>query len=101
MVVLSAGIRSLLRKPKERTSSRPAEAPDPRAGSSRNGGRDHPGIAGGFTPESAKILMACCWLPIWPEVGAIALSLELIRGHDPEGGFKGRAHRGGAAVGER
>ena len=31
-------------------------------------------------------------LPIWPEVGAIALSLELIRGHDPEAGFEGRTH---------
>jgi hypothetical protein len=31
-------------------------------------------------------------LPIWPEVGAIALSLELIRGNDPEAGFEGRAH---------
>jgi len=32
------------------------------------------------------------WLPSWSEVGAIALSLELIRGHDPEAGFEGRAH---------
>jgi hypothetical protein len=28
-------------------------------------------------------------LPIWPEVGAITLSLELIRG---QAGFEGRAH---------
>jgi len=30
-------------------------------------------------------------LPIWPEVGAIALSLDLIRG---QAGFEGRAHWG-------
>ena len=29
------------------------------------------------------------WLPSWSEVGAIALSLELIRG---QAGFEGRAH---------
>ena len=27
-------------------------------------------------------------LPVWPEAGAIALGLESIRGHDPEGGFE-------------
>jgi hypothetical protein len=49
-----------------------------------------------------KILMGLLrGLSIWPEVGAIALSLELIRGHDAETGFEGRAHCGGAAVGER
>jgi hypothetical protein len=37
-----------------------------------------------------KILMGLLLgLPIWPEVGAIALSLELIRG---QAGFEGRAH---------
>jgi hypothetical protein len=65
MVVLSAGIRSLLRKSKGADLSRPAEAPPPPgeiipewwATSSRNGGRDHlgiggrlhPGMVGGFT----------------------------------------------------
>jgi hypothetical protein len=53
MVVLFAGIRSLLRKAEEADLSRPAEAPDPGeiipewwATSSRNGGRDHLGIGG-------------------------------------------------------
>src|SRR5436309_14909026 len=65
MVVLSAGIRSLLWTAKGADLSRPAEAPDPPgeiipewwATSSRNGGRDHlgiggrhhPGMRGGFT----------------------------------------------------
>jgi hypothetical protein len=48
MVVLSAGIRSLLRKAEGADLSRPAEAPD-RARSSRNGGRHHLGTTGGFT----------------------------------------------------
>jgi hypothetical protein len=47
-----------------------------------------------------KILMGLLLRPpMWPEVGAIALSLESIRGLDPEAGFEGRAHQGGAAVG--
>jgi hypothetical protein len=36
-----------------------------------------------------KILMGLLLgLPVWPEAGAIALGLESIRGHDPEGGFE-------------
>src|SRR5437763_12827895 len=60
MVVLSAGIRSLLWTAKGADLSRPAEAPDPRARSSRNGGRHHLGTVGeiisewvgGIIPES-------------------------------------------------
>ena len=43
MVVLSAGIRSLLRKAEGADLSRPAEAPDP--------GRDHPGMVGDIISE--------------------------------------------------
>jgi hypothetical protein len=52
MVVLSAGIRSLLRKAEGADLSRPAEAPDPRAKSSRNGGRHYLGTAGEIISES-------------------------------------------------
>jgi hypothetical protein len=67
IVVLSAGIRSPVQKPKERTLIWPAEAP--RARSSRNGGRNHLGtpskikserwatssrIRGRLPPESAQ-----------------------------------------------
>jgi len=51
MVVLSAGIRSLLRKSKGADLSRPAEAPAPRARSSRNGGRHHLGTVGEIISE--------------------------------------------------
>src|SRR5439155_9580036 len=44
IVVLSAGIRSPVQKPKERTLIGPAEAPLNRATSSRNGGRNHLGM---------------------------------------------------------
>src|SRR5437667_6214894 len=58
MVVLSAGIRSLLWTAKGADLSRPAEAPDPPgevipewwATSSRNGGRDHLGMGGRHHP---------------------------------------------------
>src|SRR5207249_9187575 len=58
MVVLSAGIRSLLRKAEGADLSRPVEAPDPTgeiipewwATSSRNDGRDHLGIGGRHHP---------------------------------------------------
>src|SRR4051812_7488284 len=43
MGVLSAGIRSLLRKTEGADLSRPAEAPDP--------GRDHPGMVGDIISE--------------------------------------------------
>jgi hypothetical protein len=49
IVVLSAGIRSPVQKPKERTLFGPAEAPPTWATSSRNGGRNHPG-----TPSELK-----------------------------------------------
>ena len=53
MAVLSAGIRSLLRKAEGADLSRPAEGTNP--------GRDdpghHPGIAGGFLPEPALLTM--------------------------------------------
>ena len=64
ITVLSAGIRSPVQKPKERTLIGPAEAPlterhhpgmageiisEHRATSNRNGGRDHPGIPGDFS----------------------------------------------------
>jgi hypothetical protein len=49
IVVLSAGIRSPLQKPKERTLIGPAEAPPNRATSSRNTGRNHLG-----TPSEIK-----------------------------------------------
>src|SRR4051812_9938333 len=52
MGVLSAGIRSLLRKTEGADLSRPAEAPDPGARSSRNGGRHHLGTVGEIIPES-------------------------------------------------
>jgi hypothetical protein len=53
IVVLSAGIRSPVQKPKERTLIGPAEAPSNRATSSRNGGRNHLG-----TPSEIK---SECW----------------------------------------
>jgi hypothetical protein len=53
MAVLSAGIRSLLRKAEGADLSRPAEASDPRARSSRNGGRHHLGTVGEIISESA------------------------------------------------
>jgi hypothetical protein len=43
MAILSAGIRSLLRKAEGADLSRPAEAPDP--------GRDHPGMVGDIISE--------------------------------------------------
>ena len=45
-------------------------------------------------PQGSQALARarCCGLPIRPEVDAIALSLELIRGHDPEAGFEERVH---------
>ena len=49
IAVLSAGIRSAVQKPKERTLFGPAEAPPTWATSSRNGGRNHPG-----TPSEIK-----------------------------------------------
>src|SRR6202048_5387130 len=49
IVVLSAGIRSPVQKPKERTLIGPAEAPLIRARSSRNAGRNHLG-----TPSDIK-----------------------------------------------
>src|SRR5438045_6562186 len=70
IVVLSAGIRSPVQKPKERTLIGPAEAPSNRARSSRNGGRNHLGtpseiksewwatssrIRGRLPPESATV----------------------------------------------
>src|SRR5438552_17649311 len=51
MAVLSAGIRSLLRKAEGADLSRPAEAPNPRARSSRNGGRHHLGTVGEIISE--------------------------------------------------
>src|SRR3954447_25909983 len=51
MGVLSAGIRSLLRKTEGADLSRPAEAPDPGARSSRNGGRHHLGTVGEIISE--------------------------------------------------
>src|SRR2546429_7246900 len=51
MIVLSAGIRSLLWTAKGADLSRPAEAPDPRARSSRNGGRHHLGTVGEIISE--------------------------------------------------
>src|SRR5262249_28509870 len=51
MAVLSAGIRSLLRKAEGADLSRPAETPAPRARSSRNGGRDHLGKVGELISE--------------------------------------------------
>src|SRR5215469_12354997 len=48
-VVLSAGIRSPVQKPKERTLIGPAETPLNRATSSRNAGRNHLG-----TPSDIK-----------------------------------------------
>src|SRR4051794_36959636 len=53
IVVLSAGIRSPVQKPKKRTLIGPAEAPSNRATSSRNGGRNHLG-----TPSEIK---SECW----------------------------------------
>src|SRR5262249_1896190 len=47
--ILSAGIRSPVQKPKERTLCGPAEASPTRARSSRNGGRNHLG-----TPSDIK-----------------------------------------------
>src|SRR4029077_10730546 len=70
IVVLSAGIRSPVQKPKERTLIGPAEAPSNRARSSRNVGRNHLGtpsdiksewwetssrIRGRLPPESAYV----------------------------------------------
>src|ERR1700730_7777717 len=70
IVVLSAGIRSPVQKPKERTLIGPAEAPLNRATSSRNRGRNHLGtpseiksewwatssrIRGRLPPESADL----------------------------------------------
>src|SRR3984893_13637898 len=71
IVVLSAGIRSPVQKPKERTLIGPAEAPLNRATSSRNRGRNHLGtpseiksewwatssrIRGRLPPESPRML---------------------------------------------
>src|SRR5690348_7833048 len=71
-MVLSAGIRSPVQKPKERTLIGPAEAPLNRATSSRNAGRNHFGtpseiksewgakssrIRGRLPPESALLAM--------------------------------------------
>jgi hypothetical protein len=53
IVVLSAGIRSPVQKPKERTLIGPAEAPLNRARSSRNGGRNHLGTSSEIKSE--------CW----------------------------------------
>src|SRR5499427_9000898 len=49
--ILSAGIRSPVQKPKERTLLGPAEASPTRARSSRNGGRNHLGTPGEITSE--------------------------------------------------
>src|ERR1700761_2334233 len=51
IVVLSAGIRSPVQKPKERTLIGPAEAPSNRATSSRNAGRNHLGTPGDIKSE--------------------------------------------------
>jgi hypothetical protein len=51
IVVLSAGIRSPVQKPKERTLIGPAEAPLNRATSSRNAGRNHLGTLGEIKSE--------------------------------------------------
>src|ERR1700740_1387346 len=51
LVVLSAGIRSPVQKPKERTLIGPAEAPFNRATSSRNAGRNHLGTPGEIKSE--------------------------------------------------
>src|SRR5205085_1205788 len=53
IVVLSAGTRSPVQKPKERTLIGPAETPLNRARSSRNGGRNHLGTPGEIKSE--------CW----------------------------------------
>ena len=56
-----------------------------------NGGRGAlhriTGIARASSASRGVVLLL--GLPIWPEVGAIALSLELIRGHGTEAGFEG------------
>jgi|HubBroStandDraft_3_1064219.scaffolds.fasta_scaffold179368_1 hypothetical protein len=51
ITVLSAGIRSPVQKPKERTLIGPAEAPLNRATSSRNAGRNHLGTPGEIKSE--------------------------------------------------
>jgi hypothetical protein len=51
IAVLSAGIRSPVQKPKERTLIGPAEAPSNRARSSRNAGRNHLGMPGEIISE--------------------------------------------------
>src|SRR5215510_10499993 len=51
VVVLFAGIRSPMQKPKERTLIGPVEAPPTRARSSRNGERNHPGTSSEIKSE--------------------------------------------------